>query len=234
MIVGLAFAAFAGGTCEAIKLSDITAIAAPAVIVLGERHGTRPDLPRAMRVARRLQNRAPVAIAIEAVHEKYQGVLDQYAATPFPDEEFPAKLDWENSWGFPWRPYAPLVTAADEGILVIAAGTDLGPPPADAPKFQVPPGYLPILADTMGGHEVPPELQDRFARSMAWRDFKIADSALASWDKKGYLVIVTGRGHVEGGKGVAWQADQKTDSPVHAFVLSWTEPPCYKGDKVWR
>ena len=49
-------------------------------------------------------------------------------------------------------------------------------------------------------------------------------------------MIVTGRGHVEGGKGVAWQVAQaRPNVTVDSFVLAWgTNPPCYEGDKVWR
>ena len=91
------------------------------------------------------------------------------------------------------------------------------------------------LRDAMAGHEMPLDMEERFVRSMAWRDYKIASLAATSWDQKGYLVIVTGRGHVEGGKGVNWQVSQLVDVPVHSFVLAWgKEPPCYPGDQVWR
>jgi hypothetical protein len=99
----------------------------------------------------------------------------------------------------------------------------------------VPAGYYKVLSDAMAGHEVPIEKQADFVRSMAWRDWRIADLALTGWDQKGYLVIVTGRGHVEGGKGVPWQLDQRVDVPVSGFVLAWGgEPPCYAGDRVWK
>ena len=52
---------------------------------------------------------------------------------------------------------------------------------------------------------------------------------------KGYLVVVVGRGHVEGSLGVPWQIARMTTAPVHAFTLAWGgDPPCYRGDKVWR
>jgi hypothetical protein len=222
-------------SCEEIGFADVVNVPAPAVIVLGERHGTQPDLARATRVVRTLAKQGNVTLALEAVHQKFQPALDEYGDGKLEPAELREKLDWDNSWGFPWEPYERLVTAAVYGVKVVAAGPTLGPPPADAPEFPIPAGYYGILSDAMAGHEVPVERQSDFVRSMAWRDFSIADAGLDAWDGQGYLVIVTGRGHVEGGKGTTWQADQRVEAPVHGFVLAWGEdPPCYAGDKVWK
>jgi len=87
----------------------------------------------------------------------------------------------------------------------------------------------------MAGHEMPLAMQSRFVRSMAWLDHQIAETALGAWDGQGYLVILVGREHVEGGKGVAWQAGLATREAVHGFVLAWGgEPPCYMGDRMWK
>lgn len=233
MLLLLATAAL-GGDCTEVGLHDILSVAPPAVIVLGERHGTQPDLPRATRVVRNLHERAPVTVALEAVHEDYQAVLDEIAEGTVAYEDVPERLNWEESWGFNYAPYARMVTASLYGARVLAAGTELGQAPEDA-RYPIPSGYIAILRDAMAGHEMPLDMEERFVRSMAWRDFKIASLAATPWDQKGYLVIVTGRGHVEGGKGVNWQASQLVDVPVHSFVLAWgKEPPCYPGDQVWR
>lgn len=233
MIIALLSMAFAG-ECTEIGLTDVLAVEPPAVVVLGERHGTQPDLARATRIVRKLHEQAPVTLALEAVHEDMQGVLDDWAETPGDPEELPAALDWEERWGFDWRPYARLVTSSLQGVRVLAAGTTLGPAPEDV-RYPIPSGYMNILRDAMAGHEMPLDMEERFLRSMAWRDYKIATLATGPWDGQGYLVILTGRGHVEGGKGTNWQAMQSTDAPVHSFVLAWgKEPPCYRGDQVWR
>ena len=58
---------------------------------------------------------------------------------------------------------------------------------------------------------------------------------LDGWNGEGYLVVVTNRTRVEGGKGVPWQIDMELEQPVHSFVLAWgVEPPCYAGDQVWK
>ncbi|MCO4745650.1 MAG: ChaN family lipoprotein [Proteobacteria bacterium] len=230
LLLGAALA----GDCQEIGFNDILAVEAPAVIVLGERHGTQPDLARATRLMRNLHERAPVTLALEAVHEDYQAQLDSFAEGQIEIDAVEAALSWEESWGFAFAPYARLVTAATAGVHVLAAGTTLGKAPEDA-RYPIPSGYMTVLRDAMSGHEMPLDMEERFVRSMAWRDYKIASLATGPWDQTGYLVIVTGRGHVEGGKGVAWQAEQSVDVPVKSFVLAWgKEPPCYPGDSVWK
>ena len=118
-------------------------------------------------------------------------------------------------------------------MTVVAAGLDLGKRP-EGRTTPIPNGYINILRDAFGEHEMPIELESQFVQSMAWRDFGIAEAAITGWDQKGYLVILTGRGHVEGGKGVQWQAQRMVSVPVHGFTLAWASPPCYPGDRVWK
>lgn len=236
MIVGWLATALAGDTtCDVIGMKDVLATPAPAVLVLGDRSGTEPDLRRAASIARRLGADQPVTLALEAVHAKYQPVLDAFAGGSVDAEALEGQLDWSHSWGFPYRPYERLVTGAVRGQKVVAAGSDLGDAPPGQ-KFPVPQSYMRVLGDAMAGSDVPPDHERAFVRAMAWRDHEIAADALAGWDGQGYLVIVTGRGHVEGGKGVAWQVAQaRPNVTVDSFVLAWgTNPPCYEGDKVWR
>ena len=235
MVVGWLATAMVGDTqCEVVSLRDVLAVTAPAVLVLGERHGTQPDLHRAATIVHRLLADAPVTVALESVDGSKQSVLDEFANQRVSWDELPTALDWESSWGFRWRPYAPLVTASARGAKVVAAGLPLGAPPEGA-DVTVPTGYFRVLEGAMAGHPVPPASERDFVRSMAWRDQRIAEQALAGWDGQGFLVIVTGRGHVEGGKGVAWQIDRRTEVPVSSFVLAWGgDPPCFAGDKVWR
>lgn len=234
MLWWLLGAAIAAPQCENIRFRDIVSIPAPAVIVLGERHGHQPDLRRADRVVTRLSRRGEVTLALEAVHHRMQPVLDRFAAGDLDAADLPGLLDWNASWGFAWRPYAPVVTAAVQGVAVVAAGLDLGPKPEDR-DVPVPPRYIDLLRDAMQGHDMPLEMEARFVTSMAWRDFGIAEHALKAWDGQGHLVILAGRGHVEGGKGIAWQVAQQVEVPVHGFVLArGKDAPCYPGDRLWR
>lgn len=219
------------GGCEEITLADITRLPSPAVIVLGERHGTQPDLRRATRVAGALSRKAPVTVALEAIDRSQQELVDAYERGEFTAKDLPDRLRWEESWGFAWGPYRKLVSSTSWTVL--GAGLPLGPAPDDAP-LDIPDDYASFLADMMSEHgEMPAEMQSRFARSMTWRDYGIAQAAIEGWSGDGYLVIVTGRGHVEGGLGVEYQLRHMTDRPVDAFVLA-SGGPCYDGDRVWR
>lgn len=221
--------------CERVSLGELVSVPAPAVIVLGERHGMQPDLGRAMRVVRKLAAQgARVTVALEAVHERYQPVLDRYAEGRVGADDLPDMLDWDSSWGFAWAPYAPLVRAHDVGATVVAAGLTLGPRP-EGEAVPLPPSYMDILGPAMGGHPLQPGEEGRFVQAMAWRDHRIAELALQGWDQRSYLVIVTGRGHVEGGKGVTWQLARMTQAPVSSVVLAkGPDAPCYPGDRIWR
>jgi hypothetical protein len=233
-MLALFLSAALAGDCVYVGKDQVEGVAAPAVVVLGERHGMQPDLRRAATIVRSYAARGPTTVALEAAHRDKQRALDDFAAGRVDASALPERLDWGATWGFPFPPYRPLVTASAVGAEVVAAGVALGGKPEGA-EVPIPPRYVDLLRDAMGGHPVPLGQESRFVEAMAWRDFAIAEAAIAGWDGKGWLVIVTGRGHVEGGKGVAWQAARLTDARVEAFVLArGQEPPCHPGDRIWR
>jgi len=224
-----------GADCEMVGFAEVIAAEEPAILVLGERHGTQPDLRRAAKVVRVLSRTVPVTVALEAVHHRFQPVLDRYAGDAVELGDLPALLDWEESWGFRFQPYKALVTAADlSGVSVVAAGLDLGKKPDDA-EIPLPSRYVDVLRPAMGDHPMPLGMEASFVQAMAWRDHEIARLAIEGWDGEGFLVIVTGRGHVEGGKGVGWQAGMLSKAPVHEVVLKRTgDDPCFAGDRLWK
>lgn len=224
----------AASECEFVSFKDVVDVEGPTVLVLGERHGHQPDLRRAMRVVDTLARTQPVTLAIEAVHHEQQPVLDAFARGDSRASDLPELMDWDTMWGFRWRPYEPLVTASLVGVKVVAAGLDLGPKPDDA-EVNLPSNYMDILRPALAGHDMPLESEQRFVTSMAWRDFGIARAAIEHWDGRGVLVVLTGRGHVEGGKGVTFQAGQLTDAKIQSVVLArGGAPPCWPGDRIWR
>ena len=75
----IAAMAAAESQCTQIGRADIVAVPAPAVIVLGERHGTQPDLARAERIVRLLAMENEVTLALESVGDVHQGTLDDFA-----------------------------------------------------------------------------------------------------------------------------------------------------------
>ncbi|MCB9679942.1 MAG: ChaN family lipoprotein [Alphaproteobacteria bacterium] len=220
--------------CTTVHARDLLDVPAPAVLVLGERHGMRKDLGRATKIARALAAKDDVRVALEAVDRRFDAALGAYAHGVLDADDLERKLDFPATWGFPYRVYAPLVRASAFGAEVVGVGLKLGPKPDDV-SLPVPPRYIDLLRPAMGDHEIPLGMEQDFVQAMAWRDYGLASKALQGWDGKGYLVLVVGRGHVEGGKGVAWQASRLTDVPVHSFVLAATpDMPCYAGDQVWR
>ena len=87
------------------------------------------------------------------------------------------------------------------------------------------------LGATAAQHGMDPEI---FVRSMAWRDLAIAENAVKGWSGEGFLVLLTGRGHVTDGLGSPWQIRENalSEAPVHAYLLA--SEGCAPGDQVLR
>lgn len=221
--------------CEDVSLDELAAISGPAVLVLGERHGSKPDMKRAHRLVKALVARGPVQLGMEAVHESNQAVLDAYANGEVRSGKLSSALQWEETWGYAWQPYKKLVFSGRKGVRVRAAGLDLGPKPDDR-DVELPDGYREVLMASLGAHgeEMPEHIKERFPTSMAWRDFRIAELSAEGWSGEGYLVVLTGRGHVEGGRGTNWQLAKLVDAPVHSVVLAHEGARCEAGDRLWK
>lgn len=216
--------------CQPTTIGALAKQPAPAIFVLGERRGTQPDLARATRLMHRLTSTGePVTVALQAVSTDKQAVLDRYAQGVLPSTDLPGLLDWSASNGFPYRPYEPLVTAAIQETDVLAVGVPVEMRPADVP-VPLAPGYIATLQDAMSGHLMPPELESRFVQTVSWTDHRIAQRAIENWDHQGYLVIVADRLHVEGGKGISYQASRMSGADLLTVNLSG-EGACYPGDQ---
>ena len=214
--------------CPETTVADLVAeVPAPAIVVLGERHGERKELRRAAEVVEALAARGPVTVALEAIHADHQD-----AATALTEHgkkgRFKRDSEWKRSWGFPLGAYWPVIRQATDGVVLVGAGLDLGPAPAER-EIRIPDGYEAALLEAMEGHEMSDEVRARFARSMAWRDLRIAELAVDGWSGEGTLVILTGRGHVEGGRGVTFQLEALSDAPVRAALLDGEDAECPAG-----
>ena len=222
------------GPCDTVSINALTQLNGPAVLVLGERHGSKKDLKRAYKIATGLAERQYVTVALEAVHEDGQPTLDAFSISWVTARDLPSELDWDQRWGFPYRPYKNLVEASTDNLDVVAAGLTLGPKPGDV-ELSIPPDYTTFLSDYMGTHthgEMPPEMAERFTTSMTWRDFRIAELAVNGWGGEGVLVVVAGRGHVEGQRGTNWQLERLVDVPVYSAILSKKDARCFAGDRL--
>ncbi|MCB9679221.1 MAG: ChaN family lipoprotein [Alphaproteobacteria bacterium] len=227
-MIALLATALASG-CEQTTLGELAATPGPAVFVLGERMGTQPDLARAARLVSKLRGTgAPVTVALQALPPDRQPVLDRYAKGELQSVDLPGLLDWGAANGFPYGAYEQLVTGAAWGGEVIAIGAPVEARPADTP-VPIPPGYIAILQDGMAGHPMPVPLESAFVQTVTWLDFRLARSAIEGWKGEGYLVIVADRTHVEGGKGIGWQAQRLTEAPVKSVLLGGPGS-CYDKD----
>jgi len=219
--------------CQLTSLGQLAATPPPAVFVLGERRGTSPDQARAYKLAKKLAKAGPVTLALQAVHTEQQGVLDGWAQGQVPDEQLGAQLQVFDRWGTAPDRYAKLVRGHSVGLQVVAAGVDPTHPP-DGVIAPQPPGYVHLLSGTMGDSPVPVELEGRFASMVAYTDHRVAARAVEAWDGKGYLVILADRLHVEGGKGIGWQAGLLTPAPVKTVLMTRSDSPCYDADLYLR
>ena len=223
-----------GQTCAPTSVGQLAAEASPAVYVLGERKGMPADPGRAYRLVKKLAQRGPVRLVVQAVPVGQQAVLDDWAAGKLPDELLIQRLGIAESWGFSGEPYRRLVMAEKAlGVDVVAGGVPVEVPAADAIVPQ-PSGYIHVLAETMSGAAVPVGLEGRFLSTVAWIDHRVAARALDGWTGEGALVVVADRLHVEGAKGIGWQLERMQPAPVHNVLLKRSDTPCYAGDLTLR
>lgn len=219
--------------CEAVGVGDLLAVRGPAVVVLGERRGSQPDLARAARLVRRLADRGPVTLALDAVPASGQRALDALADGELDANSLRDALAWDVATR-PFEPYQPLLGASRWGVDVLAAGFEGAAAPTGR-RFPIPEGYAAALHDAMGEHPVSPELQDRFERGLAWQDNRTAQLAQQGWQREGVLVVIADRARVEGGLGVSWQLEALLPGvPVQRVLLDdGGDPVCAVGDQVW-
>lgn len=222
--------------CAAVSLEDLVQTPAPAVVVLGESPGETDDLRRATRVVRALRGRARVTLAIQAVHEDETTNLAALSA-PEPDlDRVPAAVGWDEHWPWAYEAYRPLIALGlsdvPGGVDLVAIGPDAAPS-ADARVPVVRTGYPERIA-RLSGDTVPPAMRTRMAQARTWGDSRMAERALGAWDGTGFLVVVADRTRVAGPGGVDWQIRQRTNAPVTAAVLDWSDIDCTDGTLLWR
>ena len=191
-----------------------------------------PDVLRAERLVAKLARTGPVTVAVQAVHQDKQPVLDQYTAGQIGFQDIPGLSGWNEYWHAPFSSYEHLF-----GLGPSLSWTAIGVSPAPRPEDQripMAPGYLGVLLDAMGEQAMPVELEPEFVEQIAWMDHRMARTAIDAWSGEGVLVILVDRLHVEGGKGLSWQIQQMTEAPVSSVLLANAQSPCYPGDRIWK
>jgi uncharacterized iron-regulated protein len=89
------------------------------VVYVGETHDQPLDhlaqlaALKAMRIARG----SKIAVGFEMLDQTLQPVLDDYAAGRITEEEFLARTDWKNEWGFDFALYRPVFDLVEQNKL---------------------------------------------------------------------------------------------------------------------
>ncbi len=212
------------GACTPTALEPLLELPQTTVYVLGERRGTALDLARAARLVAILPE--PVTVALQAVDRSHQPLLDDLAAGKVQAKDVPKLAAIEDTWGFPGRPYTPLLAAADRVIA-------LGGGPARTPSDVAPqsPGRAHVLAAWAG--PMPVAVEADVVNAVTWTEHELALRALTTWDGRGSLVLVVDRLHVEGGGGVDWQIERQSDRTPAPVLLSPAGSKCGAGEISW-
>jgi hypothetical protein len=224
--------------CTKVGLEELVPEAAgPTIVVLGERPGVEADADRVVSVVKALAKRGPVTMALQAFPRDLAdefGRLERGEITAVSISKTPADPTGSDSTVRVVTLVRPVGDKPPVAAHLIPVGVPLGErKPPDVP-LAVPPLYIHPLAEAMGEGKMPPELEPRFVEQVAWIDHRLASGAIEGWDGAGFLVIVVDRLHVQGGLGVAWQATQMSDVPVHQALLANAGTQCVDADRVLR
>lgn len=233
MWISLWLAHAAHANCTLSTVGQVSQQPAPSVLVLGVRRGVPQDARRAWSIVKKVSKRGPVTLAMQAAPVSAQPAIDAYGEGQLTEEQLAQKLSLRETWGFDIPGDHKLLQAGRSGVQVVAVGVPPIPPPADT-IVPMPPAYMHILGDPMGDSPVPVELEGRYTAMVAYIDHRVAARAIEAWSEQGTLVIVADRLHVEGSKGISWQAALLTQHPSVPVVLKASQTPCYTGDTVLK
>ena len=223
----------AAGTCEPIGLKDLAEAPPGSVVVLGVRNGAQPDLARAARAVEALERAGvEVTVALDAVTDDQQGVLDKWRGGQIAAGGLVEALAWPQRFGFPFAAYEPLFS--DRSRPLIAAGVDLSYHPTADEAVRVPSARYEAIETGSAGAQVPAARQESLARAVVAQDQRIAELALARWTGDGVLVLVVDRFRVQGGGAVPDALRAETTRTVFDALLSLGGARCDGDDRVWR
>ncbi len=211
-------------------ISDPTAGAANAVVLLGEEHDNVADHAWQLATIQRLYAARPaLVLGFEMFPRAAQPVLDQWVAGRLTEADFLARSDWAHVWGFPPELYMPVFRFARDhripmralnvshhlvhlvgqgGWAAVPEGLREGVGTPAAPSAA----YRRELADVMSGHGGPSMTPDRLAHfvdaQLLWdRAMAEAIAAQRARAPQSTVVALMGAGHLEDKQGVPHQLD---------------------------
>ena len=201
------------------------------VIYIGETHTSNADHEYQFDVLKGLKARGvPYTIAWEMFDENQQNLLDAWDAHRLSTDALLEKTDFQKHWGTYSVLYEKILRwSQSEGIpdLALNAPAALsqklarGQPLDPDEQELLPTGYHPLpggyehFTEQMGQNpHVGANLENFYKAQLLWDQTmatRIVEFLAAHPDRK--LIVLVGRGHLEGGFGVPAFVSQKTDAP---------------------
>ena len=206
---------------------DLSAVAKDYdYVLIGEHHKNRCDHMVQARLARVLQNAwCRFSIGLEMVGVDQNNVLDEFNSGVFGADKVKEKLDWSETWGYPFSLFKDLFTFAEQNRIPVhglthpakvarKAGKDMDSLTEDEKKLLpekiVPPPdeQAEMLTEIMSFHDKgkdpDQERMNRFFTVQSIWDSKMAEQAVFMREKfKAPVMVIAGSGHVEYGFGIA-------------------------------
>lgn len=101
------------GRWELSSMAELlNAIQRTDVVVGGDFHVFAQAQRTHLRILRALPANLPVVLVMECFESNHQKYLDAYISHQLTEDEFLAKVEWSERWGFPWHHYRPLMELA--------------------------------------------------------------------------------------------------------------------------
>ncbi|MHC1744340.1 MAG: ChaN family lipoprotein [Syntrophobacteraceae bacterium] len=245
-----------------IDFNDLmSALSEADVVFVGETHVSATDHQIQYKIASELfSRRSSLVLALEMLPREAQGILDRYSSGELPEDRFLKEVDWENTWGFPFSLYRPILGwAASKHLPIIGLNA-----PREVVR-KVSRGGLASLSSedrsrlavdfdltnwthrkrieeefsvhTKGGIR---DFEAFYGAQLAWEETMAETLARTVRERKGAqpVLVLVGKGHIEGRSGVPERAVKrfshryKTVMPVPVDYPESVNDPRF-ADFVW-
>jgi uncharacterized iron-regulated protein len=203
------------------------------VIYIGETHNSNSDHEYQFDVLKGLKARgADFAIGWEMFDVTQQSMLDQWHARQITTDALLDKTDWKRTWGMEsvmyetmlrWSQSEKVASLALNAPRSLSRKLALGQTLTPEERAMLPNGFQPLpggyehFAEQMSRHPhmggAAPSLENVYKAQLLWEQTmanRIIEFLDAHADAK--LVVLTGRGHLEGGFGIPGFVRQKTSA----------------------
>lgn len=119
-------ALFRGHHDPVAEADVVDAVSQANVVYFGDYHTLRESQKAPLRILRQaLRSGREVVLATEVVHLIHQDHLDNFLADKISETEFLERIEYDTTWGFPWRNYRlQFEFAREHGIPMLAINSD--------------------------------------------------------------------------------------------------------------